>query len=75
MEFPIERNPVPVPRSVAIAYERIRRSGQINMFDHKEFARICRGMGMNEAAAWVEAHPNLYGHIPVHGLTVEEPEP
>lgn len=71
--FPVEVNPVPVPRSVAIAYERVRRTGRINMFDHKGFVDTCRAMSMNEAAAWAEAHPNLYAHIPVHGMEIEDP--
>jgi hypothetical protein len=61
---------VPVPREVFDGIEAVRRSGLTNMLDRPRVAELLTEMGFDEAAAWVEAHRDLYARAVFHGFEV-----
>lgn len=61
---------VPVSREVFDGIEAVRTSGVTNMLDRPRVIELLCDLGFTEAAAWVEAHGDLYARAVFHGFEV-----
>jgi hypothetical protein len=50
--------------------EAVRASGTTNMLDRPRVIELLCDLGFDEAAAWVEAHRDLYARAIFHGFEV-----